>query len=61
MNTLEIKVSVNNSITETQWIELHSKLQAEVHRFLFSLLITNGVIPDRKELHDHREGLLSKA
>lgn len=55
MNTLEIKVSVKNAVTEEQWVELHSKLNAEVHRFLFSLIMTNGVLPTRKELNAYQQ------
>lgn len=52
MHKLEIKVSIKNTVTEQQWLELHNNLQAQVHRFLFTLIVDNKVIQHRKEQYD---------
>jgi len=65
MNSLHIKIDIANTIGEKQWVELHNKLEAEIHRFLFSLVTQNKVIPTRKEIHAieevHSQGLQSQA
>lgn len=43
-NTLEIKVTVKNSMTIDQLHNLHAKLEDEVHLFIASLIMTNLIL-----------------
>lgn len=48
-STINIKVSVDEKITFSQFQRIHTSLEAEINRFLLSLIINNQVMQDKGE------------